>query len=217
MQLKPGLLLDAYARGIFPMYHPEVGETHWYSPDPRAIIPLDGFQLSRRLARMVRSGRFAVTTDMAFEAVMRACAEPAPGRETTWINDEFVRAYSNLQRRGNAHSVESWLDGELVGGLYGVHVGGLFAGESMFSRVADASKVALVHLVGRLIRGGFVLLDTQFVTEHLLQFGTVEIPRSDYLRRVRMAVKTDGQWGGALTNEDAVTIVRQGAKQHDAT
>lgn len=187
MNLTPQLLLSAYCEGIFPMAH-EDGRIYWYDPDPRAIIPLDGFHVPRRLARVVRANAFEVRVDTAFTAVMQACAAPTDGRETTWISPEFVRAYTDLHQRGFAHSVECWQDGRLVGGLYGVSVQGLFAGESMFSLVPNASKVALVHLVDRLRRGGFQLLDTQFMTDHLRQFGTIEISAAAYKRRLAQAL-----------------------------
>lgn len=156
-------------------------EIYFVSPQERGIVPLDGFHLPRRLARTVRSDRFAVRIDSAFQEVIGACAEATPGRAESWINAEIVALYSALHRRGGAHSVECWCDGRLAGGLYGVEMGGAFFGESMFSRERDASKVALVHLIARLRAGGFVLLDAQFLTEHLAQFGAVAIPRRRYL------------------------------------
>jgi leucyl/phenylalanyl-tRNA--protein transferase len=183
-------LLAAYRQGIFPMAEPD-GTIHWYAPDPRAIFDLERFHVPRRLARTIRSGRFEVSVDTDFEGVMRACAEPAPGRELTWISDDFVRAYSELFRRGHAHSVETRLEGRLVGGLYGVAIGGAFMGESMFSRERDASKVALVHLVERLRARGFVLLDTQFMTRHLARFGAVHVSLRTYLRRLEAALELD--------------------------
>jgi leucyl/phenylalanyl-tRNA--protein transferase len=194
MKLTPDLLIAAYSQGIFPMAD-EGGAIGWYEPAIRAIIPLDGFRAPRRLARTVRSGRFEVRYDSAFEAVMRACAAPAPGRESTWIAEEMVRAYGELHTLGHAHSVECWREGRLVGGLYGVAIGGLFAGESMFHHERDASKVALVHLVERLRAGGFVLLDSQYIVgEHMLQFGTVEITRAAYHRRLRGALAVRAQF-----------------------
>lgn len=180
--LTPQILLRAYAEGLFPMAERRDDPTlYWVSPERRGIIPLDRFHVPRRLSRTVRSRRFTVTSDTAFSAVMQNCAEPAPGREQTWINDGILRLYAALHAGGHAHSVECWRDGELAGGLYGVTLGGAFFGESMFSRERDASKVALVHLVEGLRRGGFVLLDTQFLTPHLAGFGAVEIPRAHYL------------------------------------
>jgi leucyl/phenylalanyl-tRNA--protein transferase len=188
MELTPQLLIAAYCEGIFPMAHDD-GAIYWYEPDPRAIIPLDTFHVPRRLARTVRNGGFEVRVDTSFRAVMEACAEAAPDRATTWIAPEMIDAYTQLHRLGFAHSVETWRAGRLVGGLYGVSIRGLFAGESMFSRERDASKVALVHLVDRLRRGGFTLLDTQFVVGgHMLQFGTIEIPRDEYKRRLAQAL-----------------------------
>ncbi|MDB5407010.1 MAG: leucyl/phenylalanyl-tRNA--protein transferase [Rhodospirillales bacterium] len=187
--LTPELLLQAYAAGIFPMAEgADDPELFWVDPVRRGVLPLDGFHIPKRLARTVRGGRFEIRCDSAFEAVMRSCAAASDDRPQTWINDEIVTLYTELFRRGAAHSVESWLEGELVGGLYGVHLGAVFFGESMFSRVTDASKVALVHLVARLRQGGFTLLDTQFVTEHLQRFGAVEIPRREYHSRLQAAL-----------------------------
>lgn len=194
MLLDPELLMSAYAQGVFPMAEAD-GQVYWYTPDPRAIIPLDGFHVPRRLARTVRSSRFQVTADHSFRQVMTECAKLRPGRETTWIGAGFVEAYTALHEHGFAHSVETWQDGELVGGLYGVALGGLFAGESMFSLVRDASKVALVHLVELLREGGYVLLDTQFIVgEHMLQFGTIEISRQEYQRRLAQALRVPASW-----------------------
>jgi leucyl/phenylalanyl-tRNA--protein transferase len=153
---------------------------YWIDPEKRGILPLDKFHVPHRLKRTVRSGRFEVRCDTAFREVMTACAQPAPGRTETWINQEILRLYTELFKMGRAHSVESWRDGVLAGGLYGVALGGAFFGESMFSHETDASKVALVHLVARLKKGGFRLLDTQFVTDHLSQFGAREIHRDGY-------------------------------------
>jgi leucyl/phenylalanyl-tRNA---protein transferase len=188
--LTADLLLRAYAAGIFPMADSaEDPEIFWVDPEWRGIIPLQGFHVPQRLKRTVRSGVFEIRCNTAFEAVIRGCAAPAQDRPRTWINDEIVRLYTGLFRRGFAHSVESWYEGELVGGLYGVSLNGAFFGESMFSRVTDASKVALVHLMALLIRGGYTLLDTQFVTEHLQRFGAVEIPRAEYRKRLAEALQ----------------------------
>jgi len=187
--LEPDLLLRAYAGGIFPMAESaEAPELYWVEPTERGVLPLDAFHLSHRLARTVRSDRFAVTVDTDFDGVIAGCAAPAPGREGTWINAEIRRVYGELHRRGRVHTVEVRRDGRLVGGLYGVRLGGAFFGESMFSRETDASKVALVHLVARLRVGGFVLLDAQFLTAHLARFGAVEIPRAAYRRRLEAAL-----------------------------
>jgi leucyl/phenylalanyl-tRNA--protein transferase len=184
--LGPRRLLEAYRRGIFPWYDAQT-PILWWSPDPRAIFDLDGLHVSRRLARTVRSGKFAVTVDRDFAGVIRGCADrPAPG---VWITPEMIEAYERLHRLGHAHSVEVWHEGELAGGLYGVAVGGLFAGESMFTRVRDASKVALVHVMGRLRERGYRLFDVQFLNDHTESLGAVEIPRREYLARLRRALE----------------------------
>ncbi len=180
-KLTPEILLRAYAVGLFPMAERRDDPTlFWIDPEKRGILPLDGFHVSRRLRRTVRSGRYEVRCNTAFGDVVRSCAAPGPNREDTWINDEILSLYGDLHALGRAHCVETWLDGELVGGLYGVSLGAAFFGESMFSLARDASKVALVHLVARLVKGGYKLLDTQFVTDHLTQFGVVELPRAGY-------------------------------------
>lgn len=186
--LSPELLLNAYCQGIFPMAEPN-GTIHWYDPDPRTIMPLDSFHVPRRLARTVRNGPYQVRFNSDFLATIKACAAPAPGREETWISDEIIDVYLTLHQMGFAHSVETWLDGEMVGGLYGVAIHGLFAGESMFSCARDASKVALVRLVEHLRAKGFVLLDTQFSTEHLSQFGIREVRRTTYKRLLLDALR----------------------------
>lgn len=167
------------------MAHPQTGAIDWYSPDPRAIIPLDEFTISRSLRQTLKKKTFEVRFDTAFEQVMRACAD----REETWITEVIVQSYIVLFDLGFAHSVESWHENKLAGGLYGVSLGAAFFGESMFSRKTDASKVALVHLVERLRARGFELLDTQFTTPHLEHFGTIEIPRSKYLRFLHAAAR----------------------------
>ncbi|CAN7166238.1 leucyl/phenylalanyl-tRNA--protein transferase [Phenylobacterium sp. LjRoot225] len=183
-------LLDCYARGVFPMADArEDVRVFLIDPERRGVIPLDRFHIPRRLARTVRAEPFEIRTDSAFAQVVAACAEIAPDRTETWINGPIERLYSQLHELGHAHSVECWLDGELVGGLYGVALKGAFFGESMFSRRTDASKVALVHLVARLIAGGFELLDTQFLTEHLARFGAEEIPRQEYRTRLAKALR----------------------------
>jgi leucyl/phenylalanyl-tRNA--protein transferase len=183
--LKPGTLLLAYRNGIFPWTTRPIT---WWSPDPRAIIPLGGLHVSRSLQKVLRRGQFSVTFDRAFRAVMEGCAEPRPGRKETWITSAFITGYTRLHDLGYAHSVEVW-DGErLAGGLYGVVIGGFFAGESMFSAVENASKVALVAMEEKLRASGFTLFDVQFVTPHLRSMGAVEIPRNDYLKRLREAV-----------------------------
>jgi leucyl/phenylalanyl-tRNA--protein transferase len=179
-------LLAAYRAGIFPW---TVDPITWWSPDPRAIFELDGFHVPQSLAQVIRQGRFEVTIDQSFRAVMEGCAAPTPGRGGNWITEEFIEAYTRLHRLGHAHSVECRLKGELMGGIYGVTIGGLFAGESMFHRVNDASKVALHHLVQHLRQRGFALFDIQMVTPATKPLGAIEIPRRDYLQRLSAAVK----------------------------
>lgn len=188
MQLTPQLLLNAYSQGIFPMGN-DRGEIWWYDPNPRTILPLDTFHVPRSLNQRIRRGGFEVRINTAFAAVITACATSTPTRTGVWITQEIIEAYCLLHDFGYAHSVETWIDGQLVGGLYGVALGGLFAGESMFSRVSDASKIALVFLVERLRARGFVLHDTQFLTPHLQRFGAVEIPRAEYRRRLQEAMQ----------------------------
>ncbi|CCD89526.1 leucyl, phenylalanyl-tRNA-protein transferase [Bradyrhizobium sp. ORS 285] len=188
-EITPEVLLRAYACGIFPMAESaDDPSLFWVEPELRGVIPLEGFRVASRLARTVRSDAFTVTVNQAFKAVMDGCAEPQPGREDTWINRRIRELYSGLYAMGHCHSVECWQEGELVGGLYGVSLGRAFFGESMFHRTRDASKVALVHLVARLIAGGFELLDTQYVTEHLKTFGAVEIPRRRYTVLLEKAI-----------------------------
>ncbi len=180
-------LLRAYRRGIFPWF--DAGDPIlWWSPDPRAIFQLDGFHVSRRLRRTIASGNFTCTVDRDFSGVIRGCAERDEG---TWIIPPMIAAYERLYRLGHAHSVEVWHDGHLAGGVYGVAVGGLFAGESMFTRVRDASKVGLAFLVERLRERGFALFDIQMLTEHTARLGAVEIPRKEYLARLRQALKRE--------------------------
>ena len=192
------LLLRAYARGIFPMADPRTGAIDWYSPDPRAVIPLDTFHVPKSVARVAKSGAFELRSDSDFESVIRACSESRPGRKESWLDERLIGAYLELHRAGFAHSVEAWRDGVLVGGLYGVHIGAAFFGESMFSRPEsggrDSSKVCLVELVDRLRAGRFQLLDTQFVTPHLARFGCVEISRGEYLERLEEALERRGRW-----------------------
>jgi leucyl/phenylalanyl-tRNA--protein transferase len=192
LALTPDLLLCAYASGLFPMANDRHDPTiHWIEPRRRGVLPLDRFHQPRSLRRLIRRGRFEIRIDQAFPEVIEACAEPRPARPRTWLNDELIALYCALNRRGHAHSVESWADGRLVGGLYGVSLGAAFFGESMFSHRRDASKVALVALVERLKAGGYALLDTQFVTDHLRQFGAVEIPREAYQLELRRALELE--------------------------
>ncbi len=189
-------VLAAYRQGYFPMADPEDGHIYWYAPDPRAVLPLDRFHVPRNLARLVRRGIFQVTCDQAFDEVVAACAD----RPQTWIAPALVDMYRALHRAGYAHSVECWQEGRLVGGLFGVSIGGAFFGESMFHRVSEASKVALVHLVRLLRRQGFRLLDIQFLTPHFLQFGAEEIPRTDFERRLAEAIALPVRWAPDVCN-----------------
>lgn len=204
VSLTPNVLLRAYASGIFPMGDDTSGAVHWYAPDPRGILPLDAFHVPHNLERRVRRGEFHVTSDRAFDAVIRACAD----RTRTWITPRILDAYSALHEAGFAHSVEAWTapphtdDAELAGGLYGVALGGAFFGESMFYNVSNASKVALVHLVRQMRAGGYELLDVQYSNPHLEQFGVVEIPRRDYDRRLDRALLVDATWWPRTANED---------------
>ncbi|WP_137181829.1 leucyl/phenylalanyl-tRNA--protein transferase [Roseomonas sp. AR75] len=202
LEITPDLLLRAYRAGLFPMAESRRGERlYWLDPEQRGVIPLHGFHLPRRLQRTVLSGPFQVTSNRDFHGVIMGCAEPAEGREETWINPEIERLFGALHRIGHAHSIEVWFGppeaGELVGGLYGVALGGAFFGESMFSRVRDASKVGLVHLVARLRLFGFRLLDAQFQTTHLAQFGCHEVPRAQYKRLLAEAMEEAANWQDA--------------------
>ena len=189
LRLTPDILVRAYTAGVFPMAESaDDTELFWVDPRRRGILPLDAFHVARRLRRVVRQRIFEIRCDNAFEDVIRACAEASEKRPNTWINDEIVGLYTALFTRGAAHSVESWRDGKLVGGLYGVSLGAAFFGESMFNAETDASKVALVHLVARLRLGGFRLLDTQFLTPHLARFGGIEISRRHYHRLLAEAL-----------------------------
>ena len=195
VEITPELLVRAYRAGFFPMAETRNGDRlYWLDPERRGVLPLDGFHLSRRLLRTMQAGTFTVTTNRDFAGVIAGCAEPRPGRQDTWINPLIEQLFVELHHRGVAHSVESWHAGRLVGGLYGVAMGGAFFGESMFSRATDASKVALVHLVARLRLGGYVLLDTQFVTSHLTRFGALEIPRELYKQRLADALEVPAVW-----------------------
>ena len=183
--LEPMTLVLAYRSGVFPWFGPD-DPILWWSPDPRAIIELDGLHISHRLSRTIRSGKFHVTVDQAFPAVLRGCADREGG---TWLTREMILAYQRLHRLGIAHSVETWHQSKLAGGIYGVAIGGLFAGESMFAHVSDASKVALVFLFARLRQRGYQLFDTQVLTGHTGRMGGIEIPRRDYLVRLRAALR----------------------------
>ena len=197
IEITPDILLKAYAAGIFPMAEDaDDPSLFWVEPQERGIIPLDGFHMARRLARTLRADAFEVRVDRDFDAVIAGCAEPGRDRDKTWINTRIRRLYGELFDLGHCHTVEVYRDSRLVGGLYGVTLGAAFFGESMFHRERDASKVALAHLMARLRRGGFRLLDTQFVTEHLVQFGAIEVPRRVYKRLLREAIDSPADWCG---------------------
>lgn len=192
LKLNPKLLRAAYANGYFPMPHPKTQEVLWYRPDPRAILPLDGFHVSKSLQRRLCKNSFRATFDTDFSEVMQHCAD----REETWINEEFHLAYNALHKEGNAHSVEVWFDDKLAGGVYGVSLGGAFFAESMFHLVTDASKAALYFLTQKLKAMGYELLEVQFLTDHLESLGAAEIPSAEYLQRLKLALKkkTIGTW-----------------------
>jgi leucyl/phenylalanyl-tRNA--protein transferase len=205
IEITPEVLLKAYACGIFPMAESaDDPALYWVEPEMRGIIPLDRFHISSRLARTVRSDRFAVAIDRDFDGVLAGCAEPQPGRPRTWINTRIRMLYRKLYERRHCHSVEVYDGDTLVGGLYGVTLGRAFFGESMFHRTRDASKVALVHLMARLRAGDFKLLDTQFVTDHLKSFGAIEVPRRQYHKLLEAALAGEGDFA-ALGGKAAVT------------
>jgi leucyl/phenylalanyl-tRNA--protein transferase len=214
VRLTPEILLAAYAAGVFPMAESaDDPELFWVDPHRRGILPLDGFHVPHKLRRAVRQRNFEIRCDTAFEDVVRGCAETTEKRPNTWINDEIVRLYAALFARGAAHSVESWQGGMLVGGLYGVSLGAVFFGESMFSRITDASKVALVHLVARLRLGGYRLLDTQFLTPHLARFGGIEISRARYHRLLAGALACRASFPAALPDDvrdDPLGVLQSG-------
>lgn len=186
---------------------------YWVDPDDRGIIPLDGFHAPKSLLKTVKRGVFEVKVDTAFRAVMEGCAAPGPGRSDTWINDTILKLFCQLHDMGYAHSVECWRNGTLVGGLYGLQLGAAFFGESMFSRETDASKVALCHLVARLIGGGFVLLDTQFITDHLQRFGAMEIPRLQYHSLLSEALRRQARFEGDYPVGLVSSLLRQSSTQ----
>jgi leucyl/phenylalanyl-tRNA---protein transferase len=201
--LTPQLLLGAYASGIFPMaesrHDPDL---YWIDPDMRGIIPLDSFHIPRRLRKTLRTSPYEIRCDGDFIGTIRACAEPQGERPETWINDEIEQLYAALFEMGFAHSVECWTNDTLVGGLYGVSLGGAFFGESMFTRARDASKIALCHLAARLRKSGYVLLDSQFVTDHLRQFGTIEIDRAEYKTQLAEALRVNADFQPELSSAE---------------
>jgi leucyl/phenylalanyl-tRNA--protein transferase len=191
LEITPQIILRAYSFGIFPMAESAADPTlYWIGPELRGVLPLDSIIVPKRLARTIRQQKFEIRVDSDFDGVIEGCAAARAGRHTTWINGRIRELYGELFRMGHCHTVEAWREGQLVGGLYGVHLGGAFFGESMFSTERDASKVALVYLAARLIYGGFTLLDTQFVTDHLKQFGAVEIRRAEFQKLLDAALQT---------------------------
>ena len=196
-EITPETLLKAYACGIFPMAESADDPTlYWIEPEARGIMPLNAIRVPKRLARTIRQEKFEVRVDSHFEGVIAGCSAPVPGRDTTWINEPIIDLYADLFDMGYCHTVETWRNGRLVGGLYGVHLNGAFFGESMFSTERDASKVALIYLAARLIYGKFELLDTQFVTGHLQQFGAIEISRGEFQKHLCRALEIQGNFNG---------------------
>jgi leucyl/phenylalanyl-tRNA--protein transferase len=206
--ITPDLVLKAYAYGVFPMAKSR-GDTDvfWVQPKLRGVLPLDSFHVPRSLRKRMRQGVFTVTIDQAFEDVMEGCAESTEMRADTWINDRIIHLFNELFQAGVAHSIEVWQEGKLVGGLYGLAMGSAFFGESMFSRATDASKVALTHLAGILIKGGFTLLDTQFITDHLKRFGAIEISQQEYLTQLSAALTRQGKFEGPLSQRDLEAVL----------
>jgi leucyl/phenylalanyl-tRNA--protein transferase len=205
----PQILLKAYSVGVFPMAESaDDPSLYWIEPEERGILPLDEFHIPRSLKKSVRHAGFEIRTDSAFNDVMRGCAETGSNRSETWINQRIIRLYSGLHKMGCCHSVETWHDGKLVGGLYGVRIGSAFFGESMFSRMTDASKVALVHLVARLKFGGFTLLDAQFVNDHLLQFGCRAVPKTLYRLLLDAAIEKDADFQAFSDDKDAGQVLQ---------
>jgi len=213
-EITPEILLRAYSIGLFPMAESaEDPSLFWVDPEERGIFPIDGFTVSHSLAKTVRSGRFEIRIDSDYDAVIDGCASAAPGREGTWINSRIRELYRTLFERGEVHTVEAWSAGELVGGLYGVSIGAAFFGESMFHRERDASKVALTHLVARLRKGGFRLLDTQFVTTHLASLGAIAVPKEAYHLLLADAVPRQANFwawpkGEAVSGERALNALK---------
>lgn len=208
-QLTPDLLLRAYAAGIFPMADAaDDPDVFWVEPKRRGILPLDEIHCPKRLARSVRQDKFTVTYDQAFADVMQACGAARPIRPDTWINQVIIEGYCALHAQDNAHSIEVWANDVLVGGLYGVSLGGAFFGESMFSHMRDASKIALMHLISRLNNGGYHLLDTQFFTDHLGQFGAIELPQAVYLEKLKPAIQVQANFHAAPPSMDGHFVMQ---------
>lgn len=212
--ITPDLLLKAYAYGVFPMAKSRGDDkVFWVQPKLRGVIPLHAFHVSRSMRKFLRRGDFTVSVDTSFSEVLEGCAEPKPGRQETWINAKIVELFTDLHTAGLAHSIEVWRGAELIGGLYGLAMGAAFFGESMFSRAENGSKTALCHLVGIMKRGGFTLLDTQFITDHLARFGAVEIPQKDYLAQLSAALSQQGHFGPPLSQRDLDAVLFS----HDST
>jgi leucyl/phenylalanyl-tRNA--protein transferase len=215
LEITPQVLLKAYACGIFPMAESaEDAQLYWIEPQARGILPLDGIEVPKRLQRTIRQRPYEVRVDTDFDGVIAGCAASRPSRRSTWINQRIRKLYRELHQLGFCHTVEIWHAGRLAGGLYGVALGGVFFGESMFSEVRDASKIALVYLCARLIHGGFVMLDTQFVTDHLKQFGAVEVDRSEFHRRLETALRLEADFNrlpAATSPARIIEIVRSGS------
>ncbi|HXF55324.1 MAG TPA: leucyl/phenylalanyl-tRNA--protein transferase [Hyphomicrobiaceae bacterium] len=219
LEITPQVLLRAYACGIFPMAESaDDPQLYWIEPQARGVLPLDGVVVPRRLKRTIRQAAYEVRIDSDFEGVIEGCAASRPGRRSTWINAQIRNLYRELHRQGHCHTVEVWRDGRLAGGLYGVALGGAFFGESMFSNVRDASKVALVYLAARLIYGGFSLLDTQFVTDHLRQFGTIEVDKAEFHARLDAAMEAEADFKRLPVNTSARQVLEiiERARTHGA-
>ncbi len=201
-------ILRAYALGVFPMARQhDDPKLYWVDPEKRGVLPLDSYHLPRSLRKVLKRETFQLRVDTAFDEVLSLCAESTARRPETWINAEIIRLFTDLHHAGLAHSIESWQDGKLVGGLHGLGLGSAFFGESMFSRATDASKVALAYLVSLMKKGGYTLLDTQFVTDHLAQFGAVEIPRRDYLRMLAQALDKPASLPGQLEPDEVLALL----------
>tara|TARA_B100000519_G_scaffold146701_1_gene127416 strand:+ start:228 stop:869 length:642 start_codon:yes stop_codon:yes gene_type:complete len=209
-EITPDLLLKAYSLGVFPMAEDhDDQEIFWVDPRMRGILPLDRFHVPRRLRRTVRSSIYEVTANADFNAVIEGCAETVNDRPQTWINTKIIDLYMSLHYMGHAHSLECWRNGELAGGLYGVILGGVFFGESMFSRQRDASKVALVHLIYRMYAGNFAFVDTQFITKHLSQFGAIEIPRQQYIVLLEKALKLSSDFKAPIPKQIIESVLQK--------